>query len=439
MSVYSGPEISNEGLVLSLDYANSKSYSNPPFPIWKQFGGPLATDFGSNISDRNLHQSTTSTKVIPYDKSKVFGSHIDLEAFSQLATKNGAVWYKTIKSYDANGIPVTPGPGGTPIEIIFEFGPNDSMSDVIAFFLNNNGQQTLRLNDPIKVFENGVSRGQTDLVMNGWTGVGVITYNLGLANSNDTFGEPSSNYLSTGIGRHIFSYKSNSTGRDAIRCQPTCWTGSENVVNEIVWSCAAPVDLIDQSRNIVHNGYMNFDSGNGGSLVFDGTDDYVNIPFNNSLQPSTEFTLESFCYIQNNEKSWASLIQYPFSGYSHTSPYFEWGIYLHMSSRYLHTRVDGTGVSSPSGVWNFGEWVYIAITYSNQTVNYYVNGVNVGVSTGLPSSIIYQSNNRVIIGSNASGSEKYKGYISNIKVYNRALSASEIAQNFNAKRGRFGI
>jgi hypothetical protein len=33
----------------------------------------------------------------------------------------------------------------------------------------------------------------------------------------------------------------------------------------------------------------------------------------------------------------------------------------------------------------------------------------------------------------------YAGDISSIKVYNRALSADEIIQNFNAHRGRYGL
>jgi hypothetical protein len=33
----------------------------------------------------------------------------------------------------------------------------------------------------------------------------------------------------------------------------------------------------------------------------------------------------------------------------------------------------------------------------------------------------------------------YRGNISNFKIYNRALTAAEVQQNFNALRGRFGI
>jgi len=47
----------------------------------------------------------------------------------------------------------------------------------------------------------------------------------------------------------------------------------------------------------------------------------------------------------------------------------------------------------------------------------------------------------MVIGCRASGggSSHFDGKIANVSIYNRALSASEIQQNFNALRGRFSI
>jgi hypothetical protein len=41
--------------------------------------------------------------------------------------------------------------------------------------------------------------------------------------------------------------------------------------------------------------------------------------------------------------------------------------------------------------------------------------------------------------SSGGGSEYFNGTISDVKFYNRALSATEVQQNFNALRGRYGI
>lgn len=182
-----------------------------------------------------------------------------------------------------------------------------------------------------------------------------------------------------------------------------------------------------------------YNSSNRGSIVFDGVDDRIIISYDTSLKPTTAITMEAFCYIQNNGTSWASLIQYPQNSSSHIANYFDWSIYLGMPSRILHTRIDGETASSPSNVWNFNEWVYVAITFENQSVKYYVNGASVGSSSISKTSITYDANNPVVIGTNAAGGEPFEGKLGYIKIYNRALTATEIQKNFNAQRGRFGI
>jgi hypothetical protein len=198
-------------------------------------------------------------------------------------------------------------------------------------------------------------------------------------------------------------------------------------------------DLSGNGNNGTLVNGVGYNSGNGGSLTFDGVNDNVSILYNASLKPTTAITMEAFCYIQNNSTTWASLIQYPFNSASHADPYFEWAIYLNMSSRVLHTRIDGEGASSPSNVWNFDVWTYVAITFENQSVKYYVNGSSVGSSSITKTSITYNADNPVYIGKTASGSEPFEGRLGNIKVYNRALTAEEITQNYNALKSRYGL
>jgi len=198
-------------------------------------------------------------------------------------------------------------------------------------------------------------------------------------------------------------------------------------------------DLSGNGNNGTLVNGVGYSGDNLGSLSFDGINDNINIPYNASLKPATAITMEAFCYIQNNGGTWTSLIQYPVNSSSHTSPFFDWAIYLNKVDRLLHTRIDGEAVSSPNNVWNFNEWSYVAITFENQSVKYYVNGANVGSSSVTKTSITYDVNNPVYIGKNASGTEQFEGKLGSMRVYNRALTASEIQQNFNALRGRFGI
>jgi hypothetical protein len=72
------------------------------------------------------------------------------------------------------------------------------------------------------------------------------------------------------------------------------------------------------------------------------------------------------------------------------------------------------------------------------SLSIYINGVldsTHTVVTTVPSSF----GSLVIGGNPQNGSQYYSGSISNIKIYNRALSATEIQQNYNTLKRRFGL
>jgi len=79
------------------------------------------------------------------------------------------------------------------------------------------------------------------------------------------------------------------------------------------------------------------------------------------------------------------------------------------------------------------KWTMFSLVASGGTTTLYINN---GSSTG---SVAYTASgmSHDAIGSN-NGSQPF-GYVSVAQLYNRALTASEVAQNFNALRGRFGI
>jgi hypothetical protein len=97
-------------------------------------------------------------------------------------------------------------------------------------------------------------------------------------------------------------------------------------------------------------------------------------------------------------------------------------------------------------------WYQVVHTmdYGTSSGRWYINGVLQNTTNTLPSSFVLSSGpgtqNRINIGlANATSvpnSYRWKlnnGKISSVRLYNRSLSATEIQQNFNALRGRFGI
>jgi hypothetical protein len=85
---------------------------------------------------------------------------------------------------------------------------------------------------------------------------------------------------------------------------------------------------------------------------------------------------------------------------------------------------------------NTGNWFHAVATYDGSTVKIYVNGV-LESTTARSGTITAGAKN--IGSSSGGGSEYFNGTINNVKIYNRALTAAEIQQNFTALRGRYGI
>ena len=91
------------------------------------------------------------------------------------------------------------------------------------------------------------------------------------------------------------------------------------------------------------------------------------------------------------------------------------------------------------------QWYNIAVTYDGSvtTCTIYVNGSQDGQITNAFSSLYSSVANGVTtpninIGTR-SGANYTNGSYGNVFVYSRALSASEVLQNYNAQKGRFGL
>ncbi len=72
---------------------------------------------------------------------------------------------------------------------------------------------------------------------------------------------------------------------------------------------------------------------------------------------------------------------------------------------------------------------------SGTTTYFYQNGVL--LKTGSSSANIGAANFR--IGTNTTTIEQFTGKVFVTQTYNRALSSTEVTQNFNAQRNRFGV
>jgi hypothetical protein len=174
-----------------------------------------------------------------------------------------------------------------------------------------------------------------------------------------------------------------------------------------------------------------YSNTNGGSIVLDGVDDYIStglvLP-----SPSTTPTTFDLLFKYNSSNTSRGLIgasNYTVSGFS---------VGFIGQSQMRNTY-------NASGLQFENNWNYDSSVISNGT--FVFDGRNISVyrnssfiQTFTASFDVVANGNGIQIGRNLQGgwgASQVDVYA--VKIYNKALSAAEISQNFNALRGRYGI
>lgn len=193
----------------------------------------------------------------------------------------------------------------------------------------------------------------------------------------------------------------------------------------------------DIAKNTNHSTLINgptYDSGNGGSLLFDGSNDYATFS-SSQLSPGTGGFTWNWWVKLNNLSNFSIL----FSGTGSNTGYGV--VYLNPTSGGLGYYAAGNRISDNNT--SFGtNWWYITFignggSNGSRTLRLYRNGVQAGSTYTADYSFSSSTPN---IGANHdSYAELMRGYVANATYYNRALSESEILQNYNIQKGRFGL
>ena len=203
-------------------------------------------------------------------------------------------------------------------------------------------------------------------------------------------------------------------------------------------------DVAGSNNGTLTNG-PTFNTSNGGSIVFDGVNDYVDLGNNATLRPAV-FTQQSWIYtIDSNSRQ-----QGIFATYS--EPLVAGFFVQLIDSPHVTRFVVGTNTGGGYGLYadvrggitiNTNTWYQISISYDGTTMKSYVNGIldiNYTWTSGMGYDIV---NNKVSIGSIYTEPlgfvSFFKGNISNSILYNRILSQQEVLQNYNAQKSRFGL
>ncbi len=189
-------------------------------------------------------------------------------------------------------------------------------------------------------------------------------------------------------------------------------------------------DLKGSNNGTLTNG-PTFDTGNGGSIVFDGSDDRVDLS-TGFLDVSANQGLTISTWIKTTDSS-SNIFSYNTSGVSDfffrvesNALKLQWTTYAGKSS----TATTATGTSNIAD----GDWHLLVGTRDSTGVfRVYVDGVLEGTSSSSPQSGALSASSASLCSSLTSSSRSCSLFYSHV----RELTADEIRQNYEATVGRY--
>ena len=179
-----------------------------------------------------------------------------------------------------------------------------------------------------------------------------------------------------------------------------------------------------------------FNSSNLGSISFDGTNDYVRVSDITTI--TTQITVEAWVFA-NSIGSYNSMVAQYRTGNPATS---SWILETFGSNAYFFIA-NGASLASGSISFETGSWKHFVGTYNGSTVKLYKDSIlspTTGTIAAMNNSSLNINIGALYSSGGAEGSDGlWNGRISQVKIYNRALTDSEVLQNYNANKSRFGL
>ncbi len=174
-----------------------------------------------------------------------------------------------------------------------------------------------------------------------------------------------------------------------------------------------------------------FSSENRGILTFNGTNEFVDFASDSNLLPTAGLTVSAWFKTTVADR-WLLMKA---SGTGLTDGYKIIG----NADGTMLFAVNNINVGSLSTITT-GAWINIVGTWIPSTsLRIYLNGSQVNINTtSIPASITNPSTN-LEIARRVGTSDWWNGSIAHVSIYDRALTATEVLQNYNALNGRFGI
>jgi hypothetical protein len=401
-----GPDVSESGLVLALDGANYKSFKGTP-----------ATNVLNQITSNFGNQSSSLFKVTN-------GSETVLIPSLGYVTSKYMDFYNDYNGGSGNCCPA-----------LFTYGTGLAVSPSTTYTYSIIYKTTTGYSHPNYMYRYEYNSGGTYLIEGGVHSEGNRT-SLG-----DgwwfAWGQFTTQATAATLATYLFHYEYATQNRVYVYkaalyagtyvIPPEHMLNSGEVRGATVATGGGWADMTGRSNNGELVNGPTYSSANGGSLSFDGVDDYIDLNTNDIITGTNPFTFEAFYKVTNTSVN-AELFGNYGSGYTSNTIWISgrYGVYINTSVPYFQGYPLGAGT------------YHMAFTRTSAgACVLYKNGVVDGTATSTTSISVGQN---FRIGSDVNGiGEVFGGNLYNLKIYNRALTAQEVQQNYNATRSRFGI
>ncbi len=191
-------------------------------------------------------------------------------------------------------------------------------------------------------------------------------------------------------------------------------------------------NIINSASGTLTNGVA-YVTNNGGAFDFDGTDDFIVFPDDTNLDNQT-LTMEGWVSMDSSLNQDAFFFE---KGNVNT----QYSTFMNSTNIIFRTQNLSTQdlAQSISSYTSVGAWFHYACTYVGGTKRIYINGAQITALSGLTGTIPVNTGGLYLGAYGPGVSYHLNGKIAVTRVYNKALTATEVTQNFNAQKSRFGL
>jgi hypothetical protein len=186
-------------------------------------------------------------------------------------------------------------------------------------------------------------------------------------------------------------------------------------------------DLSGYGNNGTLVGGVGFTDDNGGSLVFDGVNDAIAL---SNITPTSGASFSAWIYINGSNSNYGAI----FANWSNVGGGQAYFIGTNEgASSTIQIYFSGALIYNITSL-PLNTWMLLTITHNGSTSIGYINGIQIGSGA---SSLSTSTNNTSIGYDITRTNYPFKGNIAQASIYNRALSAAEVLQNYNALKDRY--